>query len=242
MEQINVARNVDGLITGLKQETLLKNSNSVASGQLTESEQIFLQRFPSLDKVYKAFGPDSWRYALEHVDKAVNTAVPTLNRLNLIYNTKDADMALFLKHFLGYYLMVERSGKELGKDVCTNVAAIFLGRNGAECMPVKLLCYFANYPEFKDTFREFDPEDIIIQYNKKFKEWWGNQVAKYGYTTMKPQTDDKQPCGLDALKLTVRGWIENGEDLRQHDLYKVFHSITDEMIDEIEKEIALGVF
>ncbi|MBR4380313.1 MAG: hypothetical protein IKP48_03565 [Bacteroidaceae bacterium] len=242
MEQINVARNVDGLITGLKQETLLKNSNSVASGQLTESEQIFLQRFPSLDKVYKAFGPDSWRYALEHVDKAVNTAVPTLNRLNLIYNTKDADMALFLKHFLGYYLMVERSGKELGKDVCTNVAAIFLGRNGAECTPVKLLCYFANYPEFKDTFREFDPEDIIIQYNKKFKEWWGNQVAKYGYTTMKPQTDDKQPCGLDALKLTVRGWIENGEDLRQHDLYKVFHSITDEMIDEIEKEIALGVF
>ena len=242
MEQINVARNVDGLITGLKQETLLKNSNSVASGQLTESKQIFLQRFPSLDKVYKAFGPDSWRYALEHVDKAVNTAVPTLNRLNLIYNTKDADMALFLKHFLGYYLMVERSGKELGKDVCTNVAAIFLGRNGAECTPVKLLCYFANYPEFKDTFREFDPEDIIIQYNKKFKEWWGNQVAKYGYTTMKPQTDDKQPCGLDALKLTVRGWIENGEDLRQHDLYKVFHSITDEMIDEIEKEIALGVF
>ena len=78
-------------------------------------------------------------------------------------------MALFLKHFLGYYLMVERSGKELGKDVCTNVAAIFLGRNGAECTPVKLLCYFANYPEFKDTFREFDPEDIIIQYSKKFK-------------------------------------------------------------------------
>ena len=61
-----------------------------------------------MDKVYKAFGPDSWRYALEHVDKAVNTAVPSLNRLNLIYNTKDADMALFIKHFLGYYLMVER--------------------------------------------------------------------------------------------------------------------------------------
>ena len=203
---------------------------------------MFLQRFPTLDKVYKAFGPDSWRYALEHIDKAVNTITPSLNRLNLIYNTKDADVALFVKHFLEYYLMVERSGRELGRDVCTNVAAIFLGRNGTECTPVKLLCYFANYPEFKDTFREFDPEDIIIQYNKKFKEWWGNQVAKYGYTTIKPQTDDKQPCGLDALKLTVRGWIENGEDLRQHDLYKVFHSITDEMIAEIEKEIALGVF
>ena len=74
---------------------------------------MFLQRFPSLDKVYKAFGPDSWRYALEHIDKAVNTLAPSLNRLNLIYNTKDADMALFAKHFLGYYLMVERLIKNI---------------------------------------------------------------------------------------------------------------------------------
>ena len=130
---------------------------------------MFLQRFPSLDKVYKAFGPDSWRYALEHIDKAVNTLAPSLNRLNLIYNTKDADMALFAKHFLGYYLMVERSGRELAKDTCKNIADIFLGRNGAECTPVKLLCYFANYPDFKESFREFDPEDIIIQYNKNLR-------------------------------------------------------------------------
>ena len=191
---------------------------------------VFLQRYPTLDKFYKAFGPDSWRYALEHVDKAVNTVVPSLNRLNLI------------KHFLGYYLMVERSGKELGKDVCTNVAAIFLGRNGGECTPVKLLCYFANYPDYKESFREFDPEDIIIQYNKKFKEWWGSQVAKYGYTSVKPQSDDKQPCGLDGLRLQVRKWIEQGEDPRQHTLYKFSHGVTDEMIAEAEKEIALGVF
>ena len=58
----------------------------------------------------------------------------------------------------------------------------------------------------------------------------------------KPQTDDKQPCGLDALKLTVRGWIEKGEDPKQHDLYKVFHIVTNEMIAEIEEEIALEVF
>ena len=242
MEQIDVTRNVDALITGLRQETSSKNSNSVPLGRLTESEQIFFQRFPTLDRVYKAFGPDSWRYALEHIDKAVNTIAPSLNRLNLIYNTKDADVALFLKHFLGYYLMVERSGRELGQDVCTNVSAIFLGRNGAECTPVKLLCYFANYPEFKDTFREFDPEDIIIQYNKKFKEWWGSQVAKYGYTMEKPHTNEMQPCGLDALKLTIREWIEKGEDPRQHNLYKVFHVVTNEMIAEVEKEIALGVF
>lgn len=58
----------------------------------------------------------------------------------------------------------------------------------------------------------------------------------------KPQTDDKQPCGLDALKLTVRGWIEKGEDPRQNNLYKLSHGVTDEMIAEVEKEIVLGVF
>ena len=243
MKQINVKQDVDAMITGLKQDASLKNLKSGHSVLLTENEQIFLKKFPALDKVYEAFGPGSWRYALEHIDKTVNTLAPSLNRLNLIYNTKDADMALFAKHFLGYYLMVERSGRELAKDTCKNIADIFLGRNGAECTPVKLLCYFANYPDFKESFREFDPEDIIIQYNKKFKDWWGNQVAKYGNTTMEdPKSNDSQPNGLDGLKATVRQWIEQDEDPRQHDLYKVFHIVSDEMIAEIEKEVAIGVF
>ena len=38
------------------------------------------------------------------------------------------------------------------------------------------------------------------------------------------------------------GWIEKAEDPKQHDLYKVFHIVTNEMISEIEEEIALGVF
>ena len=51
MKQINVKQDVDAMITGLKQETLSKNSNNVPSELLTESDQMFLQRFPSLDKV-----------------------------------------------------------------------------------------------------------------------------------------------------------------------------------------------
>ena len=203
---------------------------------------MFIHRFPTLNKVYKAFGPDSWRYALENIDKAVQTVAPSLNRLNFMYGTEEADVTLFMKHYVSYYLMVERSGKELGKDVCTNVAAIFLGRNGAECTPVKLLCYFANYPDFKESYREFDPEDIIIQYNKKFKEWWGNQIAKYCNATDEPQGNATKPGGLDGLKVIVRRWIEQGDDPRQHNLYKVFHIVGDEMIAEIKKEIAMGLF
>ena len=78
MEQKDVTGIVDAMITGLMQETLSQNSNSVPSGLLTESEKRFLQRFTTLEKVYKAFGPDSWRYALEHVDMAVNTVTPSL--------------------------------------------------------------------------------------------------------------------------------------------------------------------
>ena len=243
MKHINVKQNVDAMITGLKQDASLKSLKSGHSVLLTENEQIFLKKFPILEKVYEVFGPDNWRYALEHVDKAVKALAPSMNRLNVIYKTIDADVTLFMKHFVNYYLLAERSGKQLSKDTCMNAAAIFLGRNGAECTPVKLLCYFANYPDFKESFREFDPEDIIIQYNKHFKDWWGNQVAKYGNTTTEdPKSNDSSPHGLDGLKVTVRRWIEQDEDPRQHNLYKVFHIVSDEMIAEIEKEVAIGVF
>ena len=242
MEQKNGTQKVDMLITELKPKTTSKSSKSVHSEQLTEDEKIFLKRYPTLDKVYKVFGPASWRYALENIDKAVHTTAPSLNRLNAMYNTEDADVTLFAMHFVAYYLMAERSSKQLGEDVCNNVAALFLGRNGEECTPVKLLCYFANYSEYKESFRDFDPEDVIIQYSKKFKVWWGNQVAKYCHVIRKPQSVDSQLCGIDALKQTVRKWIEDGEDPREHTLYKVMHIVTDEMIEEIRTEMASGVF
>ena len=203
---------------------------------------MFKRMFPNLDIIYEVFGPKSWRYALEHIDRAVHSITPSLNRLNLIYKTQDADMTLFLKHFVGYYLMSERSGKPFDKGVCKSVGALFLGRYGDECTLTKLLCYFANYCDFKESFRDFDPEDIIIQYNKKFKVWWGNQIAKYGNVPQNIQVIDTAPSGKDGLKLTVRRWLENGEDPREHILYKVFHTVTDEIIHEVKREIELGVF
>ena len=193
-----------------------------------------------MENVYKAFGPESCRYALENINKAVNAVAPSLSRLNLLYGTEYADVTLFIKHFVNYYLIVDRSDKRLDENVCMSVAAIFLGRYGNECTPVKLLCYFANYCEFKDSFREFDSEDIIIQYNKKFRTWWGHQVERYSNITQQPQTIDTNPCGINALKLTVRKWIEDGEDPRTHDLYK-YHIVTDEMIEEVEKNITSGI-
>ena len=242
MEQRNGTQKVDVLITELKPKTTSKNLNNVHCEELTENEQIFLKKYPTLDKVYNVFGHGSWRYALEHVDKAVHAPAPSLARLNVMYNTEEADVTLFTDHFVAYYLMAERSGEQLGKDVCKNVAALFLGRNGEECTPVKLLCYFANYSELKESFRDFDPEDVIIQYSKKFKVWWGNQVAKYYKVIQKPQSVDTQPYGIDALKLTVRKWIEDGEDPREHTLYKVMHIVTDEMIEEVRTKIESGIF
>lgn len=220
----------------------MKNSNNAHSGQLTANELHFRQRFPKLENVYKAFGPSSWRYALEHVDKAVQMTAPSLNRLNLIYHTVDADTTLFMKHFAAYYLMAERSSKPLGEEVCKSAAALFLGRNGTECTPIKLLCYFANYSVLKDSFRELDPEDIIVQYSKKFRVWWGNQIARYFNIGKKVQAGSSQPCGIYALRLVVREWLEEGGDPREHTLYKAMHIVTDKMIEEVRKEMVSGVF
>ena len=227
------------LITGLKPDISSKSLKSAPSVLLTDNERKFLKRFPTLDNVFEAFGPNNWKYALEHVDKAVKVVAPSMNRLNIIYKTIDADVTLFLKHLVSYYLLVERSGKELSKDTCMGAAAIFLGNNGFECTPVKLLCYFANYPYLKESYREFDPEDIIVQYNKRFIEWWGIQMTKFCYKTETHLTDDKEPCGLEAIKLTIRRWIEQGEDPRHHALFKMSRYVSDDMIAEVEREIAI---
>lgn len=159
-----------------------------------------------------------------------------------MYKTTDADVTLFLKHFSSYFLMVERSGKALEDDVCRSVADIFLGRYGAECTPVKLLCYFANYSGFKGSFREFDPEDIIVQYANKFQPWWGGQMAKYYNDGRATVVEEPLSNSVDSLKICVRRWIENGEDPREKNLYRLFHIVTDELIEEVQNDISSGVF
>lgn len=183
---------------------------------------------------------------LENIAAAVNYQAPTLSQLDIIYGTTGAGKALFVNQLTAYYTMIERSGKPMNQQAADLAARQFMGRYGKQCTPPMLLTYFANYSEFKGTLRDFDTEDIIMQFGKKFLKWWGEKTNQF-YKPEKPETiDDGKPRGKEGIIELVVEWFRNGEtenDIKnpeKHGLYR-YGIITDEVIAKA-KDIALSTF
>ena len=124
----------------------------------------------------------------------------------------------------------------------------FFGRYGKICTPPMLLAYFATYPEFKGTLRDFDTEAIIQQFGKKFLKWWGdktNQLYRPEQTDNEKDNENKAK-GKDSLIELVAEWLKNGEtenDIKNPERHGLFMhgAITDEIINKA-KELALSTF
>ena len=183
---------------------------------------------------------------LENITAAVNYQAPTLSQLDNIYGTNGAGKSLFVNQLVAYYTMIERSGKPMNQQAADLAARQFIGRYGKQCTPPMLLAYFANYSEFKGTLRDFDTEDIIMQFGKKFLKWWGDKTSQFYQPELSDNTDSGKPHGKEGLIELVVKWLKNGEtenDIKnpeKHGLFK-YGVITDEIIAEA-KDIALNTF
>lgn len=195
--------------------------------------------------MFRAYGADKWDFVLENIASAVNASAPTLSQLDMIYETTGAGKALFINQLTAYYTMVERSGKPMNQQAADLAARQFMGRYGKQCTPVMLLAYFANYSEFKGTLRDFDTEDVIQQFGKKFMKWWGDKTEQY-YKKEPEKIEDVSQKGTDGLISLISQWITDGEteddirDPKKHGL-AAQGVITDEMIQKA-KEIAMENF
>lgn len=194
-----------------------------------------------------AYGADKWDYVLENIVAAVNSPAPTLSQLDNIYETDGAGKALFRIQLTAYYTMIERSGKPMNQQAADLAARQFMGRYGKICTPQMLLAYFANYSEFKGTLRDFDTEDIIQQFGKKFVKWWGDKTSQYyNATDNDVQEDSNSTKGKDAVVELVAEWFKNGEsesDIKnpnKHGLSK-YGVITDEVIQKA-KDLAINTY
>ena len=183
---------------------------------------------------------------LENIAAAVNYQAPTLSQLDIIYGTTGAGKALFVNQLTAYYTMIERSGKPMNQQAADLAARQFMGRYGKQCTPPMLLTYFANYSEFKGTLRDFDTEDIIMQFGKKFLKWWGEKTNQFYKPEEPEKTNDSTLSGKEALIELVAKWLKDGEtenDIKnpeKHGLYR-YGVITDEIIEKA-KDIALNTF
>lgn len=203
-----------------------------------------------MQSVFNAYAPDKWDYVLDNIVSAINTPAPTLSQLDNMYNTKTGEIgkALFVNQLTGYYTMVERSGKPLNQQSADLAARQFVGRYGKICTPPMLLAYFANYSEFKGTLRDFDTEDIIQQFGKKFLKWWGDKTNQHYKPKESTEVKDNNNNlkGKEAIIELVAEWLKNGEtesDIKNPDKHGLFRygAITDEIIEKA-KEIALSTF
>ena len=185
---------------------------------------------------------------LENITAAVNYQAPTLSQLDIIYGTTGAGKALFVNQLTAYYTMIERSGKPMNQQAADLAARQFMGRYGKQCTPPMLLTYFANYSEFKGTLRDFDTEDIIMQFGKKFLKWWGdktNQLYKPEPTDNENDNENKAK-GKESLIELVAEWFRNGEtekDIKNPERHGLFMhgAITDDIIEKA-KDLALNTF
>lgn len=190
-----------------------------------------MQTFPTIESVYKFFSPKNWGYAAEHERECLTYPCITLRQVDEAYNTPGAAQNIVRGQLVGVYSMT--TAREPYNTPSANLAAdMFISKYGHECTLYNLLLYFANYlMEYKSTYAQFDVEDILIQFGRKF-------IPRKRLRTEPEQgqpTSNEQAISLEELTLI---WVREGrtdEDIRQGGLYQT-GMITDEMIRDARDE------
>lgn len=238
---------IDKVISQVKPTTSRGRNNSLSTkwkGQLSEWQKSNIEQFkatfPSVEKLYKFFAPVNFAYAITHEYECVTYPCITLKRVDMVYEVMGVAQTIIRNLIVGVYSM-STAREPMSQDAVNNAAGLFVAKFGGECTLYGAMLYFGNYlTEYKSSYAQFDVQDILQQYGKKFVPWWRARLSR----AANEETQRKVisgPHGQEALKLYVRAEIEVGRDLKGGFLYQSGF-ITDAMIAEAEKDIKDGVF
>lgn len=202
--------------------------------QRFSDKQIFVGKFPTSSDVLRVFHPDNWGQFLRQQDKCLTAPRITLAELAQHYG-ESTIIELVKQQFVGLYLLSPQ--RELNQKSVGMASDLFLSQYGNQITPYSLVLYFGQYPTtYKDTFREFDVQDILKQC-PKFIRWWQEH---------QPEQPEQQP-GTQGISLEamVRVWVNGGRTLEDFqtgsDLYNMGR-ITDGMIQQAINEAKQGIF
>ena len=194
---------------------------------------VFKDKFPTDSDVLRVFSPDNWGQFLRQQDKCLTAPRVTLTELTQHYGEATIK-ELVQQQFVGLYLLSPQ--KELNQKSVGMAADLFCSQY-SQITPYSLVLYFGQYPtRYKDTFREFDVQDILKQC-AKFIRWWQEH---------QPEQPEQQP-GTQGISLEamVRVWVNGGRTLEDFqsdsDLYNMGR-ITDGMIQQAINEAKQGIF
>ena len=198
--------------------------------QIFSEKDLFFKKFASSGDVLRTFSPDNWGIFLQKQERCITAPKVSLVDVAEHYGQETAK-ELIKQQFIGLLRLC--STKEWNTRGAEAATGLFNSLYGRQLTPYGLMLYFALYPtKYKDTFREFDAQDVLKQC-AKFLEWWATQ---------QPHAEEEQQqarCDAVSINELLLMWLAEGrtiEQIKQGGLYR-FGMITDTMIAEAQKQL-----
>jgi len=223
--ETTVSQVINGqVLPTISQQRSEKNSK----GQLQLSQrqrndlEAFRTHFDSVEKLTRVFAPSMWGAMISKRESCFTSPCITLAQIDEVYGTQGLAKQIVRNQFVGVYSMC--TAKEPYNTNSLEIAAdLFIAKYGKQCSMYAMMMYFGNYiTEYKSSFSQFDMQDILQQFGKKFLPWWNNQQEDP--SEFKEQKQESGLTGKDALYQLFASRLQNGEtldDLRNSNLFKL---------------------
>ena len=202
-----------------------------------------MRSFPTIEKVYHFFAPSMWAYALGHQEECLTYPCITLRMIDGLYGTDGAAQAIVKTQLVGVY-QLSTARDQHNDNAAAMAAGLFVSKYGHECTLYAMMLYFGNYlTEYKSSFAQYDVQDVLQQFGRKFLPWWRSRRERE-----RPRNGNTSgtvavgvPVGKDAKLIHLRRCVRDGIDIRQGGLYRMGF-VTDADISRAEREVEEGVF
>lgn len=226
-----------------KQHSVQKSSEQHELSQRQRNDlEAFRTHFDSVEKLTRVFAPAKWGAMIAKRESCIKSPCITLAQIDEVYHTDGLAKQIVRNQFVGVYSMC--TAKDPYNTNSLEIAAdLFIAKYGKQCTMYAMMMYFGNYiTEYKSSFAQFDMQDILQQFGKKFLPWWNSQQEDPSQYKEQKQLESGL-TGRDALVQLLASRLQNGEtldDLRNSNLFKLGFC-KEEDLAEIQK-IAMETF
>lgn len=173
-------------------------------------------------------------------DCATNPCI-TLAQTDAVYEDDGTAQRIVRSMFIGIYGMTT-AREPYNKEACDMAADLFIAKYGHECTLYAMMLYFGNYlTEYKASYAQYDVQDILQQFGKKFLPRWRQSLAENDQPQQ--QASEQQPHGIEAVKVMLRNRLYNGETVEQLKGGYLYTAgiVTDEMLTEAVHDVMEGI-
>lgn len=193
-----------------------------------------MKEYPTISMVYESFAPLNWGKAQRYKNDYAKKSCVTLAVLDDIYEVPGAAKMVVKANLVGVYSL-GMNRELMNQQVADMAADLFVARYGNECTLYGLMIYFSGYlMDYKGTYLNYDVQDILLQFSKKFLPWWRSKQVN----EVKKEPEVKSgPVGFDGLMVYLRKKYASGENLREGGLWSLGF-VTEKMVLDVEAEMS----